>query len=96
MAKKEYDTFTDNPQTVPATVMEVSLAIRELTPDDRKKMYLTRYVKANVCGDPDKMPEGDVLWLRWQRGKLYPKPAAIKILGELGEFMPRGIPLFQT
>ena len=85
--KKEYDSFMDNPETL--VDGEISLAIRELTPDNRKKKYLTRYVKAMIFRDPGKMPDGDVLWLRWQRGRLYPKPFAIKIVEEIGEFLPK-------
>lgn len=87
MAKKEYDSFVDNPEGLADG--EISLAVRELTPADRKKKYLTRYVKAQICRDPEKMPDGDVLWLRWQRGRQYPKPFAIKIVQELGEFLPK-------
>lgn len=89
MAKKEYDSFVDKPDALADG--EISLAIRELTPDNRRKKYLTRYVKCVICRDPEKMPDGDVLWLYWQRGRRYPKPFAIKILEELGEFLPKEI-----
>ena len=87
MAKKEYDSFIDNPEGLADG--EIKLAVRELTPDDRRKKYLTRYVKAQISRDPAKMPDGDVLWLRWQRGRRYPKPFAVKIVQELGEFLPK-------
>ena len=87
MAKKEYDSFIDNPGGLADG--EINLAVRELTPADRRKKYLTRYVKAQISRDPAKMPDGDVLWLRWQRGRRYPKPFAIKITQELGEFLPK-------
>ncbi len=87
MAKREYDSFVDNPEKLADG--EINLAIRELTPKDRKKKYFTRYVRAQISRDPEKMPDGDVLWLRWQRGRKYPQPFAIKILQELGEFLPK-------
>ena len=87
MAKKEYDSFIDNPEGLADG--EMNLAVRELTPDNRRKKYLTRYVKAQISRDPAKMPDGDVLWLRWQRGRRYPKPFAVKIVQELGEFLPK-------
>ena len=91
MAKKEYDTFTDSPDKVPGTPTEMALAIRELAPDDRRKKYVTRYVKAIVCSDPAKMPDSDTLWFRWQRGRLYPKVGAIKIVEELGPYLPKEV-----
>jgi len=89
MAKKEYDCFVDNPDRL--SDGEIALAIRELTPEDRRKKYLTRYVKCLIKRKPEEMPEGDVLWMRWQRGRRYPKPFAIKILEELGAFLPKAI-----
>lgn len=85
--KKEYDAFVDNPESLPDG--EVAIALRELTPADRKKKYLTRYVRALISRDPRKIPDGDILWLRWQRGRLNPEPRSIKILEELGEFFPK-------
>jgi hypothetical protein len=91
MAKKEYDSFVDNPEKLPGG--EMALAIRELTPDNPRKKYLTRYVKCVIACNPETMPEGDVLWMRWQRGRKYPKPFAIKIVEELGAFLPREVQL---
>lgn len=87
MAKKEYDSFVDNPDALADG--EADLAVRELTPDNPRGKYLTRYVKCMICRDPEKMPDGDVLWLRWQRGRRYPKAFAITIIEELGEFLPK-------
>ena len=84
--KKEYDQFILFEDVGEMPEGEVNITVRELTPDDHRKKYLARYVKAKVSSDPDKMPEGDVLWLRWQRGRLYPKPWAIKIMEELSEY----------
>ena len=83
----EYDTFVDDPNAL--LEGEVAIAIRELSPEDRRTKYKTRYVKAQISSSPDKIPGGDILRLRWQRGRLYPEPWAIKILEELGEFMPK-------
>lgn len=83
--RKEYDSFWDNPEGL--TESEVAIAIRELTPDDRRKKYLTRYVKAVISPDSSKLQ--DTLYLRWQRGRLYPKPWGIRIIEELGEFLPK-------
>jgi hypothetical protein len=88
MARKEYDTFVlqeKDPEVMPDG--EVAIAVRELTPDDRRRKYATRYVKAEISRDPANLP--DVLRLRWQRGRLYPKPWSIRIIEELGEFMPK-------
>lgn len=87
MNKKEYDAFVDDPNTIQDGIME--LAIRELTPENRREKYFTRYVRAQVSRDPAKLPEGDTLRLRYQRGRLSEHIFAIKILEELGEFIPK-------
>lgn len=84
---KEYDAFVDDPSTIPDGVVE--LAIRELTPEDRRRKYFTRYVLAEISRDPAKLPGADILRLRWQRGRLSDQVWAIKILEELGEFKPK-------
>jgi phenylphosphate carboxylase gamma subunit len=76
---KEYDTFVDDLSTLPEG-KELVLAIRDLTPGNRK--YDTRVVKAVVASSPDKLPDSDVLWLRFQRGSLRPEPWRIKIIEE--------------
>lgn len=91
--KREYDAFVDDPESLPDG--EVSIAIRDLAPPDRRKKYLTRYVKAQIARDPKQIPDGDILWLRWQRGRLNPEPRAMKILAELGEFFPKKM-IFKT
>jgi len=85
MTKKEYDTFCDNPERL--SEGEVTIAIRELNTEDRRKKYLTRYVKAIISPNPNKFP--NILYLRWHRGRLHPKPWGIKIIEELGEFLPK-------
>ncbi len=84
---REFDTFVDDPKDLPE--MEVSIAIRELTPDDRRLKYKTRYVKALVSKSKEKIEGADVLYLRWQRGRLQPGNWYIKILEELGEYLPK-------
>ncbi len=91
MANKEYDSFVDSPEKL--TDGEMILAIRELTPDNPRKKYLTRYVKCFVSRDATKVPGCDTLWLRWQRGRRYPKPFFITNIQELGEFLPKEIRL---
>lgn len=85
--RKEYDTFVDDLPQLPAAG-EVFLVVRELTPADRKKRYLTRYVRARVSNDTSGVPAGDVLWLRRHMGMLQPKPWSIEILENLGESLP--------
>jgi hypothetical protein len=65
---------------------EYDISIRELTPDDRRDKYQTRYVRALITHNPKK-GEDDLLWLRYQRGAhLHPQPFGIKIIKELGEY----------
>ncbi|TDA65511.1 MAG: hypothetical protein D9V47_13355 [Clostridia bacterium] len=84
---REYDTFVDNPDGFEAG--EIDVAVRELTPDDRRKKYLTRYVRAKVAPSEEELPGSDILWLRWQRGRVFPRPWRIQVIRELGEFMPK-------
>ena len=84
MDKKEYDAFIDDPKGVPEGE-EFNLAIRDLTPENRRRKYRTRYVTAVVSHNPDREKE-DLLWLRYNRGGLYEKPFGIKIIRELGPF----------
>ncbi len=60
---------------------EITLAIRLLTPEDRKLKYCTRVVSARISSDPVKYR--DRLHVRFQRGLLHPKPWSIDIIGEL-------------
>lgn len=43
----------------------------------------TRVVKAILSSKPDSLPDGDTLWIRWQRGRKHPHPWAIKILQDI-------------
>jgi len=76
MAKKEYDTFCDD-LTLLKEGEEIEIAIREMD------IYRTRLVKAVVYSSPDKLPDGDNLWIRYNRGNLRPSPWKIKIIKDL-------------
>ena len=81
---KEYQSFVRNPENLPEG-QEIELTIKALTPGRQK--YDARIVKAIVSSSPDKLPGGDILWLRSLVGVLHPQPWAIKIMQELGEYM---------
>lgn len=83
MSKKEYLTFIDRLESL-AEEKEIELLIKDLTPGPEK--YDSRYVRAIVSSDAEKIPDGDVLWIRGWIGVLYPHPYSIKILKEVGEF----------
>jgi hypothetical protein len=77
-----YDAFVDDPTTLKMGE-EIEIAIRELTPENPRMKYRTRYVRALV----DKPKEGaDTLLLRWQRGRLHQEKFSIKITKEVGEY----------
>lgn len=84
--KKEYLAFVDSPKDLPVG-KEIELTVRDLTPGVEK--YDARYVRAIVADSPDKLPDGDILWLRSVLGLLYPDPWVIKITGDLGEYIPK-------
>ena len=84
--KKEYVTWLVGSDKL-AEGQEIELSIRDLTPGRQK--YDGRNVRAIVSSSPDKLPEGDILWIRSGTGVLHPQPWAIKITGELGEFLSR-------
>jgi len=65
------------------------LFIKDLTPGPRK--YDTKYVRAEICSNPEKMRDGDILRIRSESGILFPQPWGIKILEELSESI-RGQP----
>ena len=62
---------------------EIDLVIKDLTPGRYK--YESRYVRA-IVSTPEKLPEGDILRVRFQHGQLHPDRFAIQITEELGEF----------
>jgi hypothetical protein len=82
---KEYDMFVEKLSDL-REKEEVELTIRDLTPGRHK--YESRYVRAILSSSIDQLPGGDVLWIRFTMGFLHPKPWAIKITAELGEYQP--------
>jgi len=81
---KTYDMFNDTPEAIPQ-MKEMDITVRDLTPGNEK--YCSKYVKAIISKDPAALPEGDELFVRYQRGALFPEPFRIKIVKELGEYM---------
>jgi len=82
---KEYQAFyRDIGQLTDGT--EVELNIMDLTPGPRK--YDSRLVKAVLFSSPERLPEGDTLWLRSYAGLLHSRPWTMKITQELGESIP--------
>lgn len=92
--KKEYVTFTRDLASL-AQNKETDITIRELTPTQHKHKYNAKIVKAILSSKPDKLPDGDTLWVRSWTGVLHPKPWAIKVLSEIGETLP-GRPSAET
>ncbi len=84
---QEYLTFVESLKDL-TDGQEVELTIKDLTPKDRRYKYEARYVRALVNSDPAKLPNSDTLWVRFRMGVLHPKPFAIKITKETGEFKP--------
>lgn len=72
---------------------ESVLTIRDLSPGPRK--YNAKVVKARISSRPETIPDADVLWVRSWIGHLHPKPWAIKIIEEVGDYIP-GIPHGET
>ncbi len=83
VSKREYLTFVGKLEDL-TQGKEIELLVKDLTPGRRK--YDARYVRAIVGDDPKGLPESDVLWIRGFVGVLYPKPWAIKVVREVGEF----------
>ena len=82
---KRYDTFNDEPEKIPQ-LKEIDITVRELTPDDIRRKYRARYVKAVLSNDPEKLPDGDELLIRYQRGGLHPERWRIKIVEDISGF----------
>lgn len=80
----EYETFVEDPELMKEE-MERNLSIRELTPDNRKTKYRTRYVKALIYPNPGKGKD-NILHIRYLQGERFSRPFGIKILQELGPF----------
>lgn len=73
---KQYDIFVDDLNQLPEG-KEMVLAVRN------NEDYKTMAVKAIVSRSEEAMPKGDILWLRYSRGRLRPEPWRIKIVEEL-------------
>ena len=82
--RKEYQAFVADFNQI-TDGEEIELNIKDLTPGPRK--YDSRLVKAKLFSSPDELPDGDILWLRSHSGYLYPKPWAMKITQELGDYV---------
>ncbi|MFQ5902060.1 MAG: hypothetical protein ACE5JO_00040 [Candidatus Binatia bacterium] len=63
-----------------------TLFIKDLTPGPRK--YDTKLVRAELSQIPNKLSNGDTLWIRSETGYLHPQPWAISILEELPPYVP--------
>lgn len=79
----QYDTFVGSLQELPE-YGEIELTVRDLNPGREK--YAGRYVKALVAKDRSRLPDGDLLEVRFLRGRRHNKVFAIKILEELGDY----------
>ena len=82
--KKEYVTFVRRLRDL--SEGKQPLFIKDLTPGPQK--YDTKLVRAELSRHPDKIPNGDVLWVRSETGYLHPESWAIKILEELTPHVP--------
>jgi hypothetical protein len=83
--KKEYLIFVQRLEDL-MEQKEMELTIRDLTPGPRK--YDAKIVKAVLSKSQEGLPDADILWVRSWIGNLYPDPWRIKILREIGEFLP--------
>lgn len=83
--KKEYVTFVSSLKDL-AEGHEIELFIRDLTPGRRK--YNGQVVKAILSSSPEQLPDGDTLQVRSSTGILYPQHWAIKIIKDMGAWVP--------
>ena len=82
--KKEYVTFVRRMRDL--NEGKEILFIKDLTPGPRK--YDTKLVRAELSRQANKLPDGDVLWIRSETGRLQSEPWAIKVLEELPPHVP--------
>ncbi len=73
-----YETFIVNDISELKDGEEQVLEIRDTA------TYESRKVRAIISSRPEKLPDGEVLRVLWQRGQAEKKPWAIKITKELG------------
>jgi hypothetical protein len=72
-----YETYVDSLSDLKQG-NEIELTIRDNTTYEFKK------VRAVVSSSPEKLPDGNVLKVRFKQGVLYKQPWAIKISRDLG------------
>lgn len=84
MKRREYLTFVRQFRDLREGTQ--NLFIKDLTSGPRK--YDTKYVRAEISRDSEKMKNGDILRIRSESGVLLPQPWGIKILEELSESVP--------
>ena len=82
--KTEYVTFVRRLQDL--SEGKELLFIKDLTPGPRK--YDTKLVRANLSRQADKFPEGNLLWIRSETGRLFPEPWSMEVLEELPPYVP--------
>jgi hypothetical protein len=83
--KKEYVTFVSDLKDLTENV-EVTIAIRDLTPGPRK--YDCKIVRAVLSSSSDKLTDSEILRVRSWTGVMHPQPWAIKVVKELDETLP--------
>lgn len=81
--RKQYMAWLEDPDAIQVS-REMTLTIRDLTPGKHK------YRATNVRGIVSRAenPGEDILWVRYDNGRLIPQPWSIKIVEELPEFFP--------
>ena len=76
----EYDTYVTTLQELPQG-QEIDLFVRDLTPGQHK--YSARHFKAVVSSSAGELPDGELLWLRFNTGVIHPEPWRIKVVEEI-------------
>ncbi|MBW2066446.1 MAG: hypothetical protein JRJ03_16170 [Deltaproteobacteria bacterium] len=64
---------------------DIEIFIKDLTPGPRK--YDTKHVTARVSKSKNKLPQGDILWIRSESGSMLPEPWYMEIKEELPEWV---------
>jgi len=83
--EKEWVIFVPSPEDL-VEGKETLVTIRDLSPG--KKKYNARVVKAILSRNLENLPGADTLWVRSWIGTLYPRPWAIRIIEEAGDYIP--------
>ncbi len=84
---KQYDTFVGSLDDIP-DYGEVELSVRSLEPGWYK--YTSSFVRAIVARQEDRLPDGDLLAIRFLRGGRHGKTVRMRILEKLGEYKKSG------